>query len=483
MNIKEAKKQIRNTIEVYMSKDEYDNPLIEKTAQRPIIIMGAPGLGKTAIMAQLAEEMNISLVAYSMTHHTRQSVLGLPVIMDKEYGKVSEYTMSEIIAELYETDKRNSMKGGILFLDEINCVSETLMPTMLQFLQHKKLGQHTIPENWIIVAAGNPGEYNKSARDFDVVTWDRLKRIDIEPDYNAFKQYFVKKGGHGSITTYLDIKKDNFYRYETTVDGNRFITARSWDNLSDAIYAYETKSIEVDLELISQYLQYEEIANDFFNYYCLYRKYEADYEIDSILDGTYSKAIIKRACDAPFDERYSLIGLLLNSLTRKIKLCNEDEDYIRHLLENLKEVKAGTDINEVIRRQIEKRERMKRMGLLTNKMNKEYERVISFMSKHLNDPFALIKEEYDISKTVLKDSTDKIESYIVNCFSFVTDAFGKNEELTIFVTELTVNYYSAYYISRHNIEVYSEYAKMLSLEERNIELAKEAELMNTEFEF
>ena len=84
--------------------------------------------------------------------------------------------MSEIIASVYECMEQTGRREGILFIDEINCVSETLMPTMLQFLQNKTFGTHRVPEGWVIVAAGNPPEYNKSARNFDVVTLDRSRR-------------------------------------------------------------------------------------------------------------------------------------------------------------------------------------------------------------------------------------------------------------------------------------------------------------------
>ena len=75
---------------------------------------------------------------------------------------------------------RTGKREGILFLDEINCVSETLAPTMLQFLQNKTFGNHALPEGWLIVAAGNPPEYNKSVRDFDIVTLDRIRNIPVE---------------------------------------------------------------------------------------------------------------------------------------------------------------------------------------------------------------------------------------------------------------------------------------------------------------
>lgn len=138
MNIKEAKEQIKNAISAYLEKDELGEYVIPVERQRPIFLLGAPGIGKTAIISQITADLNIGLVNYSMTHHTRQSALGLPFIEKKVFdGKeysISEYTMSEIIASVYELMEKTGVKEGILFLDEINCVSETLSPVMLQFL-------------------------------------------------------------------------------------------------------------------------------------------------------------------------------------------------------------------------------------------------------------------------------------------------------------------------------------------------------------
>ena len=209
MNIKDAKEEIRNAIYTYFTKNEYGEYEIPIEKQRPVFLMGPPGIGKTAVMEQIAQELGVGLVSYSMSHHTRQSALGLPFIVKKNYGgneySVSEYTMSEIIASVYDMIEDTGLKEGILFLDEINCVSETLAPAILQFLQYKVFGRHQVPYGWIVVTAGNPPEYNNSVREFDIVTWDRLKRIDIDPDYDTWKEYAVNAGVHPAITTYLDI--------------------------------------------------------------------------------------------------------------------------------------------------------------------------------------------------------------------------------------------------------------------------------------
>ena len=217
MNIQEAKTQIKRAVTIYLAKDEYGEYRISVEKQRPIFLVGAPGIGKTAIMAQIAEELGISLVSYSMTHHTRQSALGLPFIthrsfQDQEYD-VTNYTMSEIISTVYDTIQESGIKEGILFLDEINCVSETLAPSMLQFLQYKSFGKHRVPDGWVIVTAGNPTEYNRSAREFDVVTLDRLKVLEVSPDYEAWKYYAKKKD-----IPLLDYQEDFADAYERFYD-------------------------------------------------------------------------------------------------------------------------------------------------------------------------------------------------------------------------------------------------------------------------
>ena len=215
MNIQEAKEQIEQAVRIYLMKDEYGDYRIPIERQRPVFLLGAPGIGKTAVMEQIAQEMDIALVSYSMTNHTRQSAMGLPFISHKKYQgaefDVSEYTMSEIVASVYETMEATGKTEGILFLDEINCVSETLAPSMLQFLQYKTFGKHQIPQGWVVATAGNPPQFNRSVREFDIVTMDRLKVLEVEADYETWRNYGVNKGIHGAILTYLDINKQDFY--------------------------------------------------------------------------------------------------------------------------------------------------------------------------------------------------------------------------------------------------------------------------------
>ena len=239
MNIKQAKQEIIDTVQAYLLKNEYDEYVIPRVHQRPVLLLGAPGIGKTQIMEQAARECGVALVAYTITHHTRQSAIGLPFISKKEYGgreySATEYTMSEIVASIYDRMRETGLTEGILFIDEINCVSETLAPAMLQFLQCKTFGNHEIPKGWVIVAAGNPPEYNKSVRDFDVVTLDRVKKITVEPDYRVWKEYvtILKKEQTENWEEAFDIVKNAFGEYRASWDA-------VWDESGSTLeYAFD----------------------------------------------------------------------------------------------------------------------------------------------------------------------------------------------------------------------------------------------------
>lgn len=386
--------------------------------QRPIFLLGAPGIGKTAIMEQIAQELGIALVSYSMTHHTRQSALGLPFITHKEYAgstyDVSEYTMSEIIASVYEVMEESGIREGILFLDEINCVSETLAPSMLQFLQYKVFGRHQVPEGWVIVTAGNPPEYNKSVREFDVVTLDRLKILEVEADFATWKEYARERGLHTAIVNFLDLKKDDFYEIETTVKGKNYITARGWEDLSKMLELYEEEGIAVEETLIGQYIRNDRVVKEFGAYYDLYQKYKNDYKVEEILTGSVSEQAKDKARKADFDERLSLMGMLIDKIQQDIKENMQTSALLHELMNPLRALKAKAaagcskeEFQDMLAMQTDARitsmESLAKAGALSGRDKKKNRALIRFLeeaqrmlrteeAENAEDAFARIKE-------------------------------------------------------------------------------------------
>lgn len=501
MNIKQAKEHIKNSVKLYLKKDEFGDYRIPVVRQRPIFLLGSPGIGKTAIMEQIAQELGIALVSYSMTHHTRQSALGLPFITHKNYKgmefDISEYTMSEIIASIYEVMERSGIEEGILFLDEINCVSETLAPSMLQFLQYKVFGKHHVPEGWVIVTAGNPPEYNKSVREFDVVTMDRMKLVEVEADYPTWKEYALRQGIHNAVTTYLDMKKSDFYRVETNVGGKSYVTARGWEDLSATMLLCEEEGIAVDETLIGQYLHNEKVVKEFAAFYELYNKYKKDYKVEEILDGTSSAQVTERARIAKFDERLSLLGMILDKLESEMKENLEMSDYLTEVMHILKAIKAtnektGGSILELVQKQTDARNRlvesMTTAGTLSAEEKRKSRSILRFLEereKQLRleaandaDSLLMLKKAFDDEVAAMKQENAKIQSRLHNMFAFSEVAFMDGNEMTVLVTELTVNAYSSRFIGIYGSPDYQKHNEDLMLHERADDILQEIQRLD-----
>ncbi|MGI5988744.1 MAG: ATP-binding protein [Lachnospiraceae bacterium] len=506
MDIQQAKEQIKRAVKIYLMKDEFGNYRIPIQEQRPIFLVGAPGIGKTAIMAQIAQEMGISLVPYSMTHHTRQSALGLPMIVKKEYGgkpyEISEYTLSEIIASVYEAMEKSGKKEGILFLDEINCVSETLAPSMLQFLQYKTFGNHQVPDGWVVVTAGNPPEYNRAVREFDIVTLDRLKVIETEPNYGAWRTWALDAAVHRAIISYLDIHRDNFYRIENTGKGRTYVTARGWEDLSQAMKLYEEAGFPVDEDLISQYIRNERICADFGSYYRLYHKYGEDYHVQDILAGKADDEVIRRAKEAGFDEKMTLIGLLLDALTPALHAEVMTEDALRDLHGPLEEVKAEAGNDEDagaitgkldslaadIRKEQEADEAGRTLSGTARQAGEYKKRFLRALADEIrkeeigkaSSAWELIRSEYGKRVKAMSESAATVKNELDNIFSFAEKAFGKSDEMLVLVTDLSASAEAARFISRHGCAGYYEYSRQFMLYERSRTLRDEIRRFNSE---
>ncbi len=485
MNIKQAKEQIRNTLRAYLDRDALGNTRIPAVRQRPVLLIGPPGIGKTQIMEQIAAEENVGLVSYTITHHTRQSAIGLPFIEKRVYDgvehTVTEYTMSEILGSVYALMERTGIREGILFLDEINCVSETLAPMMLQFLQCKTFGNQKLPEGWLIVAAGNPPEYNRSVRDFDVVTLDRVKRITVEEDFAVWKEYALRKGLHGAVVSYLDLKKENFYRIENSPEGMQFATARGWEDLSEILYAYEDLGIAPDTELAVQYIQLPAVARDFTNYYALYNKYRQVYHIDEILRGNVPKVTLSEFAAAPFDEKLAVMGLLLSRLAEAAREARRQDELCAALYDTLAGVKArlpeapADTLPEIltVRRAALRRasdagqEDREQKNLRQKEINslEAYEKALAESSADPEGQMELLRGLFAAETEKRETLAGETGHMFDSAFAFLEQAVGQSQELVLFVTEITAGFDTAWFVGEFGCDAYFRHNRELLFDE------------------
>lgn len=465
MDIKRAKQEIKDTIEAYLLKDEYGEYCIPSMYQRPVLLMGAPGIGKTRIVEQISKEMKIGLVAYTITHHTRQSAVGLPYAAEQEYDgqicSVTEYTTSEVISAIYDKMEQTGIREGILFLDEISSVPDAMSPIMLQCLQSRTFGSQSVPDGWVIVAAGSPPEYHRFMRDMDVGTLDRLKRMDVTADLSVWKEYAHRQQIHPAILSYLELRGENFYRMEHTSDGRFFVTARGWEDLSRLIRVYEQLGKKVDQEIAGQYLQHPAVAEDFVNHLERCRQFEEEYEIDEILKGQWNPETAAKANAAPLDVRISLAGLLTGRLEEILAECYRMDASVAKTYEYLiyyRDNQSVMMMDDLRKMAEEDLERQKGAGFLTREQERIMLRAIEILAQFSleltgelslgDEAFDIVKEMFGRKKSALASKKDEAAAMRRNVLRFVEEAFGEDQETSAFVTEWNEDYYSKWFIRK-----------------------------------
>lgn len=445
MDIAKAKEELRRAFLAYTERTPDGQLCIPIARQRPLLLMGPPGVGKTAVLAQLAAELDVGFIAYTMTHHTRQSALGLPRICEKQYGGkpclATEYTMSEILAAVYDQMERTGRKTGILFLDEINCVSETLMPAMLQLLQAKQFGTHRLPEGWMIAAAGNPPQYNESARLFDTATMDRVRLLTVEESYPVWRSYAHARGLHPAVLSYLELNPAHFYCVQPHAHVRGFVTARGWEDLSEMLTSCERLYLPVEDALFGEYLQHDEIAASFAAFFRLYNACRDRLDLPAILRGEYGAAAEPlRALH--FDGRLAAVEFLLHALGRELTALRAGTALAQSLASFLSALQNTPQPIQAARENLARRERAaqirKDSGVLPPEEEAAERRLTACIHPLLDNAADL--HALEAEKTARCAAADAAEqtalSHLENALCFVSETFGAGQELLIFCTQL-----------------------------------------------
>ena len=485
MNIQEAKEEIKKTVRAYTARTAAGTFRIPVPRQRPVLLIGPPGIGKTAIMEQIAGECGVGLVSYTMTHHTRQSAIGLPVLTEKQFaGKaytVTSYTMSEIIASVYEQIEKTGCRDGILFLDEINCVSETLMPAMLQFLQYKTFGSHALPEGWVIVAAGNPPAYNRSVREFDTVTLDRVRYMKVEPDFPIWKHYAVERGLHPAVLSFLELRPERFYVMEPGEKG--FVTGRAWEDLSEILLTMEELELGVEEALFGQYLQDEDTATEFTFYYRLYEKWKKELKPEQILTGAAD--VPTNLPSLPFDERLCIVWLLLQRIYTLGRAYEEQQklsDSLRFFADGLGQGTAE-QLTALVDERLDRRRKSlavrKENGLLEAGEEEREQRLFNVIrdcreAVRTGGAADAFSERSGQEQKRAERQRKELTAAMQNGAAFVREAFGEKQELVIFLTGIRERSVCAGILKREP-ELRTQAEQLLGTDRREAELRKRLE--------
>ncbi|MEX3016044.1 AAA family ATPase [Gymnodinialimonas hymeniacidonis] len=193
------------------------------------MLHGRPGVGKSEIIAQIADEIGAELYDLRLTTIEPQDLRGLP-FYDHDAGKTVWYRPEDL---------PDGDAPAILFLDELTAAAPSLQPTVYGLLQERRVGRHVLPSNVLIVAAGNMVEDGAVAYEMGTALSDRLIHMIVQADAEDWlKNYAGAAGIHPSVAAFLKTRPDLFETTESALRKGEAIacTPRSWRRVSDIMH-------------------------------------------------------------------------------------------------------------------------------------------------------------------------------------------------------------------------------------------------------
>lgn len=216
-----------------MQKDKLDKTGKRPKKPKPVFIFGAPGVGKTSLVAEAADQLKVNLVYLQIDMFSgTEDLLGVPTV----HAGVTKNNPPQVLPR----DCAQNGKGGILFMDEMNATSPKILRALNQFIQDRTISDYTLPDCWIIVAAGNrpdTGERDVSDLDsslssrFDMFNY--VPQLGIDPDTRKPTGHWSKWASDNELILpeviyYLASNPDKFFHLDTEKGFTQFPCPRSW---------------------------------------------------------------------------------------------------------------------------------------------------------------------------------------------------------------------------------------------------------------
>lgn len=198
------------------------------------MLWGPPGIGKSSIVKQTAEDLNVRLIDLRLPQLEPVDLRGIPV--PNRDTKKSEWFYPEYLP----TDGE-----GILFLDEIEKAPVAVKNAALQLVLDREIGSYHMPDGWSIVCAGNREDDNAFSQQLGSALANRMMHFEISPDYEAWLSWAKQRNIHDGILGYLAFRPDHLYRYDAGV--NAFPTPRSWEMLNNMLVGIENVTEQNEL--------------------------------------------------------------------------------------------------------------------------------------------------------------------------------------------------------------------------------------------
>ena len=215
-------------------------------AKRPVFIWGPPGIGKSELLAEIAGEMQGLLIDLRMPLLEPTDLRGIP-FYNKELNKMDWAAP----IDLPDEDLASKYPVVVLFLDEMNAAAPAVQASGYQLILNRRIGKYVLPDNVVIVAAGNRESDKGVTFRMPSPLANRFIHLEMRVDFDSWLEWAVKNNVSEDIVGYLSHHKSHLFDFDPKSPSRSFATPRSWKFVDDLLGSEGKMGNDVLTDLVS----------------------------------------------------------------------------------------------------------------------------------------------------------------------------------------------------------------------------------------
>ena len=211
-------------IPIQVDQKQLMDVLLNIAPVRPVFIWGAPGIGKSSIVEEFAEDVGLPCVSLLGSQLAPEDIIGVPQIQDG----CSVFCPPRMIAR---------KEPYVLFLDELNACTQEVQKSFYSLIYERRVGEYHLPEGSIVVGAGNRAQDGAIVKTMSSALINRMFHVQMKVDPRHWIKWAQANELHPWVVDYIIQRPDHLFSEPPKAE-EPFSTPRSWHMLSDALKGY-----------------------------------------------------------------------------------------------------------------------------------------------------------------------------------------------------------------------------------------------------
>jgi len=230
-----------NTLRANRHKEAKYDPKSEfiRKKTHALFIWGAPGIGKTEILHQVAKELDIAVIEWHLSQIEPTDFRGIPKIENIEGSdKLSDERTVWKLPTIFPTSNGENGKGGIMFFDEMNRAPSMVLGASLSLALNGRHGGYVLPSHWIVIAAGNrAADFTTGDLTDDTILWNRFQHINFSPKPSDWLGYAKNvKSINPKLLLFIEKNPEYYHRLSILNQTPNWTSPRTWEMASEEDY-------------------------------------------------------------------------------------------------------------------------------------------------------------------------------------------------------------------------------------------------------